>query len=81
MSKDGDQEIWTRELSGGAVAVALFNRGEAPAEMKIKWSDFGGGKKQTFARDLWKHDYVKVSGETWTATVPKHGVVLLHISH
>ena len=80
LRQEGEQEIWTRELTGGAVAVALFNRGEAPAAMTIKWADFMGGKRPTFIRDLWKHDFVKGTGETWTATVPKHGVVLLRMS-
>jgi len=31
-------------------------------------------------QDLWKHEPVQVSGDTYTATVPKHGVVLLRVS-
>ena len=81
LSQKGDQEIWTRELAGRAVAVALFNRGESPAEMSIKWADYTGGKKQTYVRDVWKHEFVKATGETWTPTVPPHGVVMLRISH
>jgi alpha-galactosidase len=81
MSQDGDKEIWTKELDGGGVAVALFNRGETPAGITIKWADFTGGNQQTYVRDVWRHEFVKLTGDTWTATVPKHGVVLLRFSH
>jgi alpha-galactosidase len=79
-SKTGDQEIWTRPLAGGETAVALFNRGEEPAKMTLKWIDFMKGR--TVVRDVWKHEFVKVENvhETWTATIPKHGVVLLRLT-
>jgi alpha-galactosidase len=80
-SQEGDQEIWTKELSGGATAVALFNRGDAAAPLTVKWADLAGGKKPGVVRDLWKHEFVKVAGDTWTATIPKHGVVLLRVSY
>ena len=82
LSKEGDQEIWTKELSKKAVAVALFNRGTEPAKMSVKWSDFVKGKGHPIVRDVWKHEFVKVAkdDETWAATVPPHGVVLLRIS-
>jgi len=41
MSKDGDLEIWTKPLSGGAVAVGLFNRGTSATEMTLILSDLG----------------------------------------
>jgi alpha-galactosidase len=41
MSKDGDLEIWSKPLSGGAVAVGLFNRGTSAKEMTLILSDLG----------------------------------------
>jgi alpha-galactosidase len=78
LSKNGDQEIWTRPLAGGAVAVALFNRGTAEAPMTVKWTDVGGGAKPR-VRDLWAHKDVAVSGPEFSATVPAHGVVMLRV--
>ncbi len=82
LSSAGDQEIWTKPLSKNAVAVALFNRGEEPAQMSVKWSDFVPGHGHPIVRDLWKHEFVKVAkdDQTWTTTVPRHGVVVLRIS-
>src|SRR4030095_12855778 len=34
-----NQEIWTRPLSGGAFAVAFFNRAAEPSTISIKWAD------------------------------------------
>ena len=36
---DGDQEVWARPLADGGEAVALLNRGKAPATIKVNWSD------------------------------------------
>ncbi len=41
LSLSGDQEIWVRDLDGGAKAVALFNRGGDAAKMSVKWKDAG----------------------------------------
>jgi len=78
LSQNGDQEIWVRELAGGAKAVALFNRGDKAAEMTVKWSDVGASAKPK-VRDLWAHQDVNVEGGSYTATVPVHGVVLLRV--
>jgi alpha-galactosidase len=77
MSLSGDQEIWVRDLDGGAKALALFNRGADAAKMSVKWKDLGVKGK---ARDLWAHVDVKVEGEVFAATVPSHGVVMLRVS-
>ena len=36
---DGDQEVWARPLADGGEAVALLNRGEAPATITVNWSE------------------------------------------
>ena len=78
VSKDNNQEIWSRPLENGDVAVALFNRGEAESEMVAKWADL---KVETPAkiRDLWARADQQSTGAAFTAKVPKHGVVLLRV--
>jgi hypothetical protein len=39
--QSGEQEIWVRDLAGGAKAIGLFNRREKDVEMSLKWSDLG----------------------------------------
>jgi alpha-galactosidase len=76
--KNGDLEIWSRPLGGGAIAVGLFNRGAEAAKVTARWSDLGlSGSKNV--RDLWAHaDRGKASAE-YSADVPSHGVVMVKL--
>jgi len=78
-SEAGDQEIWTRPLADGSVAVALFNRGAAAASMKVLWADIGLSKHGS-ATDVWTSRRVDASAPEYEATVPSHGVVMLRVS-
>ena len=78
ISKSGDQEVWAKPLDGGAVAVALFNRGESPVKMTLKVADLHLQLKGE-ARDLWSHSDVKLQNGEYSASVPRHGVVLLRL--
>jgi alpha-galactosidase len=77
--QSGDQEIWVRELSSGAWAVGVFNRGTAAADITVKWADLGVTKKVKQVRDLWEKKDVKVEGSEYKVTVPSHGVVFLRL--
>jgi alpha-galactosidase len=77
--QSGEQEIWTRELSGGAKAVAFFNRGKDEAKMSLKWADIGVSEKWKL-RDLWLHQDVDAKGPEYSVTVPGHGVVMLRVA-
>ena len=79
VSQMGDVEIWTRELAGGASAVAVFNRGASAAPVAIRWADLKIDPRGATVRDLWAHANVQVSGAEHTVTVPSHGVVLLRV--
>ena len=78
ISAESEQEIWVRELAGGAHAVALFNKASAPAKMTVKWAQVGGTPKHV--RDLWAHADINASGDGWTTEIPAHGVALLRVS-
>jgi alpha-galactosidase len=78
MVQSGNLEVWARPLQDGSTAVGLFNRDTQAKTVSVKWSALGltGELK---ARDLWKHESVPVSSDTYTATVPGHGVILLRV--
>jgi len=84
LSVEGKSEVLVRPLAGDAMAAALFNRGDQPADLSFRWDSLelgaGLGGKTLEARDLWKHTDVPISGDSFTATVPKHGVVLLRVA-
>jgi len=80
ITKLGEQEVWARPLFDGGQAIGLFNRGGAPAEITVKWSDLGPRSVPTRARDLWAHSDLKLDGAQYSVTVPAHGVVMLRIA-
>ena len=79
LSQSGEQEVWARDLSGGAKAIALFNRAAEPAKISVEWSALGFGGTPQHATDLWLHRPVKFEGTEFAAEVPGHGVVVLRV--
>ena len=79
--KSGDQEIWVRELDGGAKAIGIFNRAETDASVTVDWADLGiTSKTQRFmVRDLWAHKDLEAQPGKYLTTIPAHGVVLLRV--
>jgi len=77
--KSGEQEVWTRQLSGGALAVAFFNRSPEAAKMSVHWTDVGVTGPARL-RDLWLHQDIAWPGPEYSTMVPGHGVVLLRAS-
>jgi alpha-galactosidase len=71
--------VISRPLHDGSTAVAFFNRGDQPQSITLDWTSMGLGGKKLQARDLWKHADVPVSGDSYTASVPSHGVVVLKV--
>jgi alpha-galactosidase len=75
----GEQEIWSRPLSGGALAIGLFNRAAQPATITVTWSALGLGAAPAQARDLWAHRDIAMTGPDYAVEVPAHGVVMLRV--
>jgi alpha-galactosidase len=73
-----DTFLMVKRMEDGSRAVGLCNRGETKETITAKWSDLGlTGKK--IVRDLWRQkDIGKFDGQ-FTATVPRHGVVLVRV--
>jgi alpha-galactosidase len=78
--KDGDLEIWSKQLSDGSRAVALLNRGAGEQKMTANWTDIGYPESLSAqVRDIWNHkDLGKKSG-SFSADVPSHGVVVIKV--
>jgi alpha-galactosidase len=74
----GPFEIWTRRLSGGVWAVALFNRARYPYPMTADFQKLGL-PATAHGRDLWTHRDLGTLSHSYTATVPAHGVVMLRL--
>ncbi|KAH7561115.1 hypothetical protein JRO89_XS10G0176100 [Xanthoceras sorbifolium] len=57
VKKEGDLEVWAGPLSGGRVAVVLWNRSSSKARVTANWGDIGLNSSTLVvkARDLWAH--------------------------
>jgi len=78
LTSDGWTDVWARPLSDGTMAVGLFNRSPEAASVTAKFSDLGLTGSQP-VRDLWLHKDLGSVSNAFTATVPRHGVVLVKI--
>src|SRR6266478_2663533 len=76
--KSGDQEIWTRSLSGGGRAVALFNRATDASKVNVRWADLGISRNAR-VRDLWEHKDIGGAWPEYSVMIPGHGVVMLRV--
>jgi alpha-galactosidase len=79
VAKDGDLEIWARELEDGSVAVGLFNRGDGVKLVTAQWADIGLKGPQK-VRDLWRQKDIGVFDGRFEAAVARHGVLLVKIT-
>ena len=70
-------EVWARPLSGGALAVALYNSGEDQATVSVSLSDLG--LKTAHAHDLWAAKDLGVVSKL-SAALPAHGVQFLRLT-
>jgi alpha-galactosidase len=74
--ESGDLDVWTKPLSGGRVAVGLFNRSWSVREVSVDLAQIGF-KNGGSVRNVWeKKDLGHRSGVV-TETLPKHGAALL----
>jgi alpha-galactosidase len=76
--KNGDAEVWAKQLKDGSRAAVLLNRGSAEKEISVNWEDIGyPGHLTASVRDLWQHkDLGNFTGK-FSASVASHGVVMI----
>jgi len=77
--QDGDREVWKKPRKGGALAIALLNRGDGPKTIRARWKDLGiTGKRRV--RDLWQRTELGVLTDFVELEVSRHGTVALHVA-
>jgi len=79
VAKTEDLEVWARDLEDGSLAVGLFNRGEMEATVTASWASLGL-KGKRYVRDLWRQRDLGRFDQAFSATVPRHGAVLVRLS-
>ena len=80
VKKDGDLEVWSKQLNDGGRAVILLNRGASESRISANWADIGyPSVLEASVRDLWAHkDLGRMKG-SFSAAVPSHGVVMITV--
>jgi alpha-galactosidase len=71
---EGPLEIWSKELSGGKHALALFNRGESAMTFDSARQTLSAFQQLRF-HEVWTKRDVTLNGES--ITIPSHAVMLL----
>jgi alpha-galactosidase len=76
----GAQDVWSKPLTGGALAVGVFNRSNSPMTITLRAADLNLGPNPT-TRDLWTHTPIVFQNGVYTTTIPTHGVLLLRLKN
>ena len=79
ITQSGNLEVWAKDMEDGSKAVGLFNRGTSETAITTTWVELGLTGKQK-VRDLWRQKDLGGFSGSFTAVVPRHGVVLVRIS-
>lgn len=74
----GTTEAWAKPLADGSVAIALLNRGSAPAEVSTTADALGLDGSRFTVLDAWNDTVTETKG-TFSAAVPGHGTALLRV--
>jgi alpha-galactosidase len=80
--REGDVQVWVKELADGERAVGVFNLGESPAGYDLDLAKIGlGAPAKLKIRDLWRQKDLGEFGGRFAVRVPAHGVSLVKISN
>jgi alpha-galactosidase len=59
--------------------VALLNLSDSAADITVNWAEIGLPAGAAAVRDLWARADLGVFSDSYTASVPSHGVVLVKV--
>ncbi len=79
--KDGDLEVWAKQMQDGSRAVVLLNRATTEKEIGFSWENLGyPSHLSASVRDLWQaKDLGQFKGK-FSATVAPHSVVMVRVA-
>jgi alpha-galactosidase len=78
LRKTDDEFVLVKPMEGGSIAVGLFNLSEARRDITVTASDLGVSGRQR-VRDLWRWKDVGTIADAYTASVARHGVMLVRM--
>ncbi len=75
---DGRKQVYVKPLANGSRAIGFFNLAQEPQEISVTWAQLGLTGRQN-VRDLWRQKDLGQADQKLTATVGRHGVVLVRV--
>jgi len=79
--KDGEKEVWIKQLKDGTRAVILFNRGKAETEIAVVWTELGYPEHVAASvRDLWAGKELGKAAGRFAAKVESHAALVLKVT-
>ncbi len=76
--QQGPLEIWVKPLADGSKAVGMFNRGMGPLPITVHFKEIGMPNTVDI-HELWARKELGTFHGSYTANVPRHGVVMLKL--
>jgi alpha-galactosidase len=80
VAKDGQAEVWAKDMADGSKAVGLFNRSNEPLTVTVKWADHLSVSGKQKVRDLWRQQDLGTFEKQFETKVLAHGVVLVKVT-
>lgn len=76
------EQVWTRPLNNGDMAVVLFNgNNQTSLSVSIAWTDLGWQAEDVVnVRDLWAQNDLTKTATGYTATIAPNDVAMLRLS-
>jgi alpha-galactosidase len=78
VSEEGPLQVWVKPLADGSRAVGLFNQGESTIPVTVRFKGIGLSG-EVLVRDLWARKDLGAFSGSYTARVPRHGVVMIKV--
>jgi alpha-galactosidase len=81
VKKDGDLEVWAKQMQDGGRSVVLLNRDSSEKEIAVSWEDIGyPAHLSASVRDLWRGKDLGQFMGRFSASVSSHSVVMIRIA-
>jgi alpha-galactosidase len=79
--KDGDSEVWAKQMQDGSRAVVLLNRAITEKEIGFSWENIGyPGHLSAGVRDLWQAKNLGQFKGKFSAAVAPHSIVMIRVT-
>ena len=73
-----NQQVWYAKNADGSYTVALFNLDSSATAVTANWSDLGFVGK-AHVRNVWAHEQLGQFDDSFSASLPAHGSMLLNV--